>query len=138
MFQPHFLHFSIVKAAISLMDKVPMSSQQRFSRFSIWIREQDPPDHPFSYFTQIGVLWAGKCVFSRFSLILIRLLSVWLDLLIFFVFLNFYMKNLLDRLTTKNKNDIKKSFVAELWSARSQLIGQVHRSNMITACVVLL
>ena len=41
-----------------------MSPQQRFSRFSTWIREQDPPDLPFSYFTQIGVLWAGECVFS--------------------------------------------------------------------------
>ena len=63
MFQPHFLHFSIDKAAISLKDKVPRSPHQRFSRFSAWIRELDPPDLPFSYFTQIGVLWAGKCVF---------------------------------------------------------------------------
>ena len=62
--QPHFFYFSIGKAAISLMDKVPRSPQQRFSRFSTWIREQDPPDLPFSYFTQIGVLWAEKCVFS--------------------------------------------------------------------------
>lgn len=63
MFQPHYLHFSIVKAAISLKDKVPRSPQQRFSRFNTWIREQDPPDLPFSYFTQIGVLWAEECVF---------------------------------------------------------------------------
>ena len=54
MFQPHFLHFSIGKAAISLKDKAPRSPQQRFSGFSTWIREQDPPDLPFSYFTQIG------------------------------------------------------------------------------------
>ena len=48
--QPHFLHFSTGKAAISLMDKVPMSPQQRFSRFSTWIRELDQQSHPFSYF----------------------------------------------------------------------------------------
>ncbi len=44
MFQPHFLYFSIGKAAISLMDKVPMSTQQRFSSFSTWIRELEQPD----------------------------------------------------------------------------------------------
>ncbi len=44
------------------MNKAPRSPQQRFSRFSIWIREQDPPDPQFSYFTQIGVLWAEECV----------------------------------------------------------------------------
>lgn len=66
MFQPHFFNFNIGNAAISLMDKAPMSPQQRFSRFSIWIREQDPPNLPFSYFTQIGVPWARECVFSRF------------------------------------------------------------------------
>lgn len=64
MFQPHYLHFSIGKSAISLMDKVPRYPQQRFSGFSTWIREQDPLDLPFSYFTQIGVLWAKECVFS--------------------------------------------------------------------------
>lgn len=32
MFQPHFLHFCIDKAAISLKDKAPKSPQQRFSR----------------------------------------------------------------------------------------------------------
>jgi len=66
MFHPHFLHFSIVKAAISLMDKAPRSPQQHFSRFSTWIRELNPPDLPFSYFTQIRGLWAEECVFSRF------------------------------------------------------------------------
>jgi len=65
--KPHFFNFSIVKAAISLKDKVPMSPQQRFPRFSTWIRELDPPDLPFSYFTQIGVLWAGKRVFSIYK-----------------------------------------------------------------------
>ena len=62
MFQPHYLHFSIVKAAISLKDKAPKSPKQRFSRFSTWIRELDPPNLPFSYFTQIGVLWADRGV----------------------------------------------------------------------------
>ena len=55
--------------AISLKDKVPRSPQQRFSRFSTWIREQDPPNLPFSYFTQIGVLWAEECVFHVIRLI---------------------------------------------------------------------
>ena len=67
MFQPHYLHFSIGKAAISLMDKAPRSPLQHFSRFSTWIREQDPPDLPFSYFTWIGVLWARHAILGFFK-----------------------------------------------------------------------
>ncbi len=58
------------------MDKVPRTPRQSFSRFSTWIRELDPLDLPFSYFTQIGILWARECVFSISGLFKFLLLIV--------------------------------------------------------------
>ena len=58
MFQPHFFNFNIGNAAISLMDKAPMSPQQRF--FDFRDKGTRPAEPPFFLFhTDRGSMGRG-------------------------------------------------------------------------------
>ena len=57
-----FLHFRLVRRLSPSRIRLRGLPSSVFSISEI--RELDPPNLPFSYFTQIGVLWAGECVFS--------------------------------------------------------------------------